>query len=210
LREPPKIVEFEVTLACNLRCIHCYCMAGKKSADELTTNEIMKVMKDLKDLDVWAFDIVGGEPFMRPDIFDLLSYAKDIDLRVMVNTNGTLINEDIVQKLKEVNPDVLIGVSLDGPDPDVNDFVRGKGSFEKAVRGIKLFVEYGFDPVILNVINKRNWKRFEDMISLAKELGVRKIYVDRFIPVGRGVHSKEYLDMDDREWIEAIRHVYFF
>lgn len=207
MRQPPKIVEFEITTACNLRCIHCYCMAGKRDPNELTTYEVKKLMSDLKKLGIRAFDIVGGEPFIRQDIFEVLSYGREIGLQIMVNTNGTLVDEEVVEKLKESNPDVMIGVSLDGSAPELNDFVRGKGSFEKATRGIKLFVEGGFDPVILHVINKMNWKHFESMIDLAKSLGVKKLYVDRFIPVGRGVQNKKYLDMDDKEWVEAIEHV---
>lgn len=207
MRNPPRVVEFEITLACNLRCIHCYCEAGQKSPFELSTTEIKNLMDDLKSLGIWALDIVGGEPLLRSDIYELLEYAKKIDLRVMINTNGTLINEDIAKRLRNVYPDLMIGISLDGPDPETNDFVRGKGSFEKAVRGIKILIENGFDPVILNVINKRNWKKFEDMINLAKSLKVDKIYVDRFIPVGRGAVNKDKLDMNDSEWIEAIRHV---
>ena len=207
MRNPPKVVEFEITLACNLRCIHCYCEAGQRSPFELSVDEIKNLMDDLKRLGVWAFDIVGGEPFLRRDIYEILEYAREIGLRIMVNTNGTIINEDIIDRLKKIYPDLMVGISLDGPDPETNDFVRGNGSFEKALRGIKLFVEGGFDPVILNVINKRNWRKFEDMISLAKKIGVKKIYVDRFIPVGRGVVNREKLDMDDSEWIEAIRHV---
>lgn len=207
MRNPPKIVEFEITLACNLRCIHCYCEAGQRSPLELSTSEIKSLMDDLKALGVWAFDIVGGEPLLRSDIYELLEYAKKIDLRVMINTNGTLISEDIVKKLRDIYPDLMIGISLDGPDPETNDFVRGRGSFEKAVRGIELLTKSGFDPVVLNVINKRNWKKFEDMINLARSIGVKKIYVDRFIPVGRGVVNREKLDMSDLDWIKAIRYV---
>ncbi len=207
MRNPPKIVEFEITLACNLRCIHCYCEAGQKSPFELSADEIKKLMDDLKGMGIWALDIVGGEPLLRNDLYDLLEYAKGIGLRVMINTNGTLMSENTAKRLKDVYPDLMVGVSLDGPDPETNDFVRGRGSFEKAVRGIRVLVENGFDPVILNVINRRNWKRFEDMIGLAKSLGVDKIYVDRFIPVGRGVVNRDKLDMSDSEWIEAIEHV---
>ncbi|MCD6449504.1 MAG: radical SAM protein [Thermotogaceae bacterium] len=182
-------------------------MAGKKSSNELTTEEIKRVMDDLKEMGIWAFDIVGGEPFVKPDIFEVLSYGKEIGLQLMINTNGTLVDRRIIEKLKEANPTVMVGVSLEGATQELNDFVRGKGSFEKAIRGIKLFVEGGFDPVILHVINKMNWRHFEKMIDLAKKLGVKKIYVDRFIPVGRGVQSKKYLDMDDREWVAAIEHV---
>ncbi len=182
-------------------------MAGKRDPNELATDEIKKVMDDLKNMGIWAFDIVGGEPFIRPDIFEILSYGRKIGLQMMVNTNGTLVDERTMGKLQESNPTVMVGVSLDGPTPELNDFVRGKGSFEKATRGIKLFVEGGFDPVILHVVNKMNWKHFEKMIELAKKLDVKKLYVDRFIPVGRGVQSKKYLDMDDKEWIVAIEHV---
>ncbi len=182
-------------------------MAGKKHSKELSTDEIKRVMNDLKEMGVWAFDIVGGEPLLRPDLFEIFEYAKKIDLRVMMNTNGTLVTERTVEKIIKSNPDVMLGVSLDGPDPETNDFVRGKGSFEKATKALKLFADANLDPVILNVINKRNWRKFEDMIKLAKDLGVKKIYVDRFIPVGRGLQSKHLLDMSDEEWAKAIKHV---
>ena len=207
MRRPPRIVELEVTLACNLRCIHCYCMAGRRHERELKTEEIRSLMADLKDMGVWALDLVGGEPFTRPDIFDLLRHAKEIGLRVMINTNGTLVTEDVALRLKESNPDTIVGVSLDGPDPETNDLVRGEGNFERAIRGLRIFVDHGFDPVILHVVNAVNWRRFEEMIDLAKNLGVRKIYVDRFIPVGRGKDSAPVLDMDTAGWMEAISHV---
>ncbi len=207
MREPPRIVEFEITLACNLRCIHCYCMAGEKHPNELTTDEIRALMTDLKELGVWALDVVGGEPLTRRDLFELLEFAREIDLRVMINTNGTLVTEKTIDSLLKSNPNTIVGVSLDGSDPETNDLVRGKGNFERTLKGIRLFVEAGFDPVILHVINAKNWRKFQNMIELAKDLGVRKIYVDRFVPVGRGKESAGILDMDTPTWVKAIEHV---
>ncbi len=207
MRNPPRIVELEITLACNLRCLHCYCMAGRKSPDELTTEEIKSLMEDLKELGIWALDIVGGEPLVRPDLFDLMSFAREIGLRMMINTNGTLLTKKIVDRILESNPNVMMGVSLDGPDPETNDLVRGKGNFERAVRGIELLVEAGLDPVILHVVNAKNWTKFEEMIELARRLGVNKIYVDRFIPVGRGKESAGILDMSVKDWVRAISHI---
>ena len=207
MRKPPFIVEYEITTRCNFRCIHCYCNAGSKHPNELSFDEIKNLILQVKEAKVWILDIVGGEPLVHPKIFDVLSFAKEVNQKVMINTNGSLATKETVKKIKKVNPNVLIGVSLDGPDPETNDIIRGKGNFEKAINGVKNFVKEGFRVTILNVINKINWKKFEDLVKLSLDLNVSSIYVDRFVPVGRGRLNAHILDMSDDEWIEAIKHV---
>lgn len=207
MRKPPFIVEYEITTQCNFRCIHCYCEAGEKSKRELTFEEIKKVILDMKTLGVGALDLVGGEPLLHPNLLDVLAFAKEVGQRVMINTNGSLATPEMVRKIKRTNPDVLVGVSIEGPDPETNDYVRGKGNFQRAIEGIRNFVREGFEVTILNVMNKRNWMKIEETIKLAKSLGVSALYIDRFIPVGRGmVHSLE-LDMTPLEWSRALRHI---
>lgn len=207
MRKPPFIVEYELTTRCNFRCKHCYCEAGEPHPNELSFEEIKELMIDLRELGVWALDLVGGEPLLHPHLLDILAFGREIGQRLMINTNGSLATGEMVRKIKRANPDVLIGVSLEGPDPETNDYVRGNGNFERAIEGIKNFISEGFQVTILNVINRMNWRKFEDMVKLSLKLGVRALYVDRFIPVGRGkIHAKE-LDMNPDEWKEAIRYV---
>ncbi len=201
------IVEVEITLQCNFRCIHCYCNAGGRNKEELSFEEIKNLIIQAKEIGIENLDLVGGEPFMHPKILDIISFAQNIGQKVLINTNGSLITEDLAKYLKKIAPNLIIGVSLEGPDSETNDFVRGKGNFEKAIRGIEILVKNGFSVSILNIINKRNWKKFKEIIILAKNIGVRNIYVDRFIPVGRGKIFEKYLDMEDHEWVSALKYV---
>ncbi|MCD6546382.1 MAG: radical SAM protein [Thermotogae bacterium] len=207
MRASPRIVEYELTTLCNFRCIHCYSRAGNKTANELNFNEIKSLMIELREMNVGIFDLIGGEPLLHPRILDILSFGKELGQTLMVNTNGSLATEDMVRKVKKTNPDVLIGVSLDGPDPETNDFIRGRGNFKRAIMGIKNFVKYGFNVTILHVINKKNWWKLEDMIKLAKSLGVNGMYLDRFVPVGRGKLHIADLDIEDGKWSEVVKQI---
>jgi radical SAM protein with 4Fe4S-binding SPASM domain len=204
---PLDIVEFEITTECNFRCIHCYCNAGEKDDDELNFDEIKNLVIQAKELGIYELDLVGGEPLIHPKILDIIAFAKGIGQKILINTNGSLITDDFAKSLKKVYPELIIGVSLDGSDPETNDFIRGKGNFEKAIKGIEILIKNNFSVSILHIINKINWLKFENIIKLAKEFGIRNIYVDRFIPVGRGEIFANYLDMRDEEWAEAILYV---
>ncbi|MDN5324971.1 MAG: hypothetical protein PWP02_681 [Thermosipho sp. (in: thermotogales)] len=201
----PKVVEFELTTACNYSCIHCYCNAGKTSKNELSTEEVKKVIKDLYESGVEIIDLVGGEPLIRTDIFEIISFAKSIGAKLMINTNASLASKDVVKKLKEINDNLLVGVSLDGNKKEIHELVRGAGTFEKTMRGLKNFLEFGFDVTILHVINKHNYKYFEEMVLFAKELGV-SLYVDRFVPVGRGELFKDML-LPTKEMIKFVNGI---
>ncbi|ODN30546.1 radical SAM protein [Fervidobacterium thailandense] len=202
MRQRPKNIEYEITTACNYTCAHCYCNAGKKSRVELSTEEIKSVIDQLVEAEAEILDIVGGEPMLRPDLLDILAYGKAKGLQMMMNTNASLATKEYVSKIKEVIPELLIGVSLDGPVAEIHEAVRGKGTFERTYRGIMNFLEAGFDVTLLFVVNKINYSYIEDMLSLAKELGTG-LYVDRFIPVGRGWLNREKL-LPSREMVEFV------
>lgn len=187
----PHNIEFEITTACNYSCLHCYCNAGKKSRVELSTQEIFYVIDQLVEAQAEILDIVGGEPLLRSDLLEIFAYGKSKGLKMLMNTNASLATKEKVKAIREVVPDLLVGVSLDGPQ-QVHEQIRGKGTFEKTFNGLKNFLDAGFDVTILFVVNKLNYTYVDDMISLAKDLGAN-LYVDRFIPVGRGVANKDLL-----------------
>lgn len=202
-RPRPKNIEFEITTACNYNCLHCYCNAGKKSRYELSTEEIKLVIDQLVEADAELLDIVGGEPLLRQDIYEVLSYGYSKGLKMLMNTNASLATPEVCEKLKRACPELSIGVSLDGPIPEIHEKIRGKGTFEKTLAGLKNFILAGFDVTILFVVNRLNYKYVEDMITLAQDLGTA-LYVDRFVPVGRGLLNKDLL-MPERTHVEFVR-----
>jgi len=202
----PEIVEFEITLSCPLRCLHCYCRAGE-SDEQPSTAEVRSVLKQLKKAGTHYVDLVGGEPLIREDITEIVAYAREIDQSIMVNTNGVLLTQDFAKELKRANPHALFGVSIDGATPKTCDFVRGKGTFEKAVNAVQIFKAEGFKVVSLFVVNALNWTEFEEYVRLMITLGVDGIYVDRFVPVGRGADNAKILDMEPENWLKALKHV---
>lgn len=206
-RRAPFIVEIEITLRCPLRCIHCYSRGGEDQR-EYSTEQVKSILRQLHASGVEIVDIVGGEPFIRKDIFDILEYARKLGQKVMVNTNGVLLDESKVRKLKEVYPDLVLGVSIDGASAKTCDYVRGTGTFQKALNAVELLVRAGFKVVPLFVVNRMNWREFGEYVRMMKDKGVHGIYVDRFVPVGRGRENASVLDMDVEEWFEALKYIH--
>ncbi len=129
------VVVWNVTRACNLKCIHCYAGAVEKAGEkELNHQEALGLLDNLSDFGVPVVLFSGGEPLMRPDITELASYAVKRGMRAVISTNGTLITRDKAFEFKDVGLS-YVGVSLDGME-DVHDKFRGKrGGFPKKIGG---------------------------------------------------------------------------
>ena len=97
----PATVTFELTNACNLRCKHCFSFAGERLEDELSIDEIKKVLGDLQNLGTMESDVGGGEPLLRPDLLQVLNAAQSLDFEMVILTNGTLLDEATAKKLAE-------------------------------------------------------------------------------------------------------------
>jgi sulfatase maturation enzyme AslB (radical SAM superfamily) len=133
-KKPEKLFSlwFNITYKCNLRCRHCHSSFGSPLENELTTEEIIAVIKESSQFEGCKLVISGGEPFCRDDIFQILEAASDsFKGRVLVITNGTLIDDEKAKALADIN--VVVQVSLEGPDEESNDAIRGKGVFKKAL-----------------------------------------------------------------------------
>lgn len=203
----PWLIECEITGACNLRCAHCYARGGEEPKKRIPAEKLKQVMKDLHGLGLHFFDLVGGEPLLHPEIYEILSYAYSIGQGVILNTNATLVDGETAKRLRDANPRIKIGVSLDGPNESINDRVRGRGSFKKALHGVECLLAEGLSVTFQCVLNKLNWKWFEQYIQLAKQVGVGSIYVDRLIPIGRASQNRHDLDMSVSEWAKALVEV---
>jgi len=117
---------WEVTTACNLGCIHCHAVSGNPGSNELSTEEGKKLIDQIAQMGNFRTLIyTGGEPLVRPDIFELLHYSKRAGLANIIATNGTLIDEEMAWKLKECGV-VCNAISIDATDPNIHNFVRNK------------------------------------------------------------------------------------
>jgi MoaA/NifB/PqqE/SkfB family radical SAM enzyme len=169
----PFLVVWDVTYACNLRCRHCYANAGRQWPDELSTEEAKRVIDTFDKAGVVAIAWSGGEPMMRPDIYELSRYAYEKGIYVAMATNGTLINENTAQKLWDSGVRFL-QVSLDGANPRTHDEFRGvDGAWERATNAIKIASKMGFFINVAMTATKDNWREIPSVIDLSEKLGAR-------------------------------------
>ncbi len=202
----PFQVVWDITYACNLRCKHCYATAGKPLPDELTTEEAMDAIDKLDKFGVTIIAFSGGEPLVRKDFFDIARYAAEKGIYVAVATNGTLINEEIAKKLKEVGVG-YVQISLDGIK-ETHDSFRGiKGAFDRTVQGIKNCVKEGLFVNVSMTVTKYNYKDVPAVVELCENLGVNWFMHYNFIPVGRGKNIVES-DITPEEREELLKFLY--
>jgi radical SAM protein with 4Fe4S-binding SPASM domain len=189
----PFLVVWDFTHKCNLSCKHCYSNAGAASQPELSTEEALEVVDQLADFGVTALAFSGGEPLIRKDFFEVASHAAKRGLYVSVATNGTLLTEENVKKLKQAKIN-YVEVSIDGATAQTHDTFRGvPGAFDKAVAGLKNCVEADLCACIATTATKSNIDEMPEILDLAEEIGVARFTYFNFIPTGRG---KEHYDQD--------------
>ncbi len=149
---------FELTLRCNMRCIHCGSSAGDQRTKELSTEEWMQVVNELADMGCKFVTLLGGEPFLRRDWFDISKEIISRGMKLTIISNGLLINEDTISKLKELGPHT-IAISLDGGSADTHDYIRQvKGSFEKAKKTISMLRDANINTTAITTLSKINFK----------------------------------------------------
>ncbi|MDX1813199.1 MAG: radical SAM protein [Candidatus Bathyarchaeia archaeon] len=189
----PFLVVWDFTHKCNLSCKHCYSNSGATHKTELTTEEALGVVDQLADFGVTALAFSGGEPLSRKDFFKVASHASKRGLYVSVATNGTLLTEENVKKLKQAKIN-YVEVSIDGATAQTHDSFRGvSGAFDKAVAGLKTCVEADLCACIATTATKSNLAEMPGILDLAEEVGAARFTYFNFIPTGRG---KEHYDQD--------------
>jgi len=192
---------WEMTTACNLRCIHCHASGGKASPEELSTEEAKRLLDQLaqvREFRMMAF--TGGEPLVRPDLFELLAYSRALGFANTMATNATLIDEEVARRLRGCGV-VIAAVSLDGFDADTHDFVRGvPGSFEKALAGMRALRRAGILLQVNITAMEYNVEQMSRLMDLVDELSTGIVLMYQLVPVGRGRDVQEAsLDLEANE-----------
>lgn len=161
----PRSVDIDITNRCNLRCRHCYYYSSDaETAEELGTEEWLRFFRELNDCSVLKVVLAGGEPFIREDFRELVEGIVANRMRFGILSNGTLVTDEIAAFLASTRRCDYVQVSLDGSSPEVHDRLRGRGSFQQAVRGIGLLRKHGINVVIRVTVTQWN---IDDLPSIA-------------------------------------------
>lgn len=186
VRPSGPVVIWNLIRRCNLTCKHCYSTSADTNfKGELSTAEALGVMDDLRGFGVPVLILSGGEPLMRPDIFELAHRAKELGFYVALSTNGTLIDEAMLPRIRDVQFDYL-GISIDGLEETHDRFRRRPGAFRESMRGIRLCREAGIRVGMRFTLTKDNAQDLPGLLQLMEREDVSKFYLSHLNYAGRG------------------------
>lgn len=207
---PLRLLFWETTAACNLACVHCRRLdvSHQLSHDDLSTEQARAMIRSLPQMGRPIVVFSGGEPLMRPDLFELAACAADADLPIALATNGTIMDEPIAGRIVDVGFR-RVSMSFDGPDAAIHDRFRGiDGAFEATRRGFETLRRRGMSMQINTSIARHNYASLDRMYALALDLGADALHVFMLVPVGCGMTLSESIMLDDAEYEQALHWVY--
>ena len=211
-----KSIHWDITKNCNLRCNHCY-NAEKyfNEQSEVYIENDMNLEQCIRTVECFSgagfehIHFLGGEPLASPYIFDVIKYAKKLDMIITINSNACLLTANTQQKLIDLGVDQF-AASLDGCTASVNDSIRGNGTFEKVISNMKQFNELkkrnhsSLETALVFTLTKKNLEELILLHSLAEELGVDLIVLTTFIESGQGKKNLEEFQIDFNAICNAI------
>ncbi len=194
-------MDIDLTNRCNLRCTFCYHFesAGDVRRD-LSTDEWLAFFKELNDLHVMSVTLAGGEPFFRPDFKQLIGGIVKNRMRFDILSNGTLITNELGAFLRDTGRCDFVQVSIDGSNPDVHDFIRGTGSFDRAVRGIRILQDHQIPVTVRVTLHKKNIDDIENIAALLLEdLGISSFSTNAASYMGLCALNSDSISLDTRD-----------
>jgi heme b synthase len=204
-----RIVFWELTARCNLKCIHCRAEATPISAEgELSTPEAFEFIEALSSFANPLLILTGGEPLYRQDIYDIAAYAVKKGLLVALATNGTLVDSSVAEKIK-ASGIRRVSISLDGARAVTHDSFRGvKGSFNQAIAGFRNLKEHGVSVQFNTTVAQHNRSEIEQLLDMARELKVDALHLFMLVPVGCGVKIVEDQMLSPGEYEKTLKWLY--
>jgi heme d1 biosynthesis radical SAM protein NirJ len=191
-RNPPgPVVIWNLIRRCNLTCKHCYSISADTNfPGELSTEQVYAVMDDLKGFRVPVLILSGGEPLLRPDIYDIAKRAKTMGFYVGLSSNGTLIDENNIDKIAECDFN-YVGVSLDGLGATHDRFRRLDGAFEASLKGIRLCRDLGLKIGVRFTMTQDNAHDLPGLLKLVEDEGIDRFYFSHLNYAGRGNKNRK-------------------
>lgn len=188
----PNQIIWDITRRCNLRCTHCYNSdVNPGHEQELSTEEIKLILREIRGAGVEHVAYSGGEPFMREDFTDIAQYSAGLGFSsISVATNGSFIDRETASRLKQ--PNLFIQVSVDGDCPEVHDGIRGvPGSHQSALKALQVLMDQGVNAKTCTTVTNANYDRVRHIIQLMKDMGVKGYRFQGMVPCGRGKGNAE-------------------
>jgi len=184
MRKP--VVVWTMSRRCNLRCVHCYSDSENRDyPGELTVEEAKRMLDDLAQFQIPALLLSGGEPLAHPHLFELAAYAKQVDLRLTLSTNGTLIDRETAEQIQHVGFS-YVGISFDGLGK-INDQFRGKrGAFEAALNGVRHLKAVRQKVGLRFTLTRRNFEALPQIFELVEQEGIDRVCFYHLVYSGRG------------------------
>ncbi len=206
--DAPICLTWELTYACNLACEHCLSSSGRRDPRELSTEECTAFIDDLERMQVFYVNIGGGEPTVRSDFWELLDYAVAHHVGVKFSTNGIRLTPERARQLAATDY-VDVQISIDGATAEVNDAVRGPGSFDTAMRAMQNLADAGFENFKISVVMTRhNVDQLDEFKAIADRFGAQ-LRITRLRPSGRGadvwneLHPTTAQQLQIYDWLVA-------
>ena len=189
--ERKPVVVWNVGRRCNLHCVHCYSDSSNRAfAGELTTGEGRALLDDLAAFEVPALLLSGGEPLLRPDVFELIEHGRSLGLRITLSTNGTLITPQVAERIHALGVS-YVGISLDGIGA-TNDRFRGhRGAFDKAMAGFRSCRAVGQRAGLRMTLTRRNCQDLDAIFDFIEVEGIERACFYHLVYSGRGSSSDE-------------------
>ncbi|MDI6809307.1 MAG: radical SAM protein [Candidatus Eisenbacteria bacterium] len=209
LKPDLRVVFWELTYGCNLKCIHCRAEAGpQRSPDELSTEEALELIHRIKEFANPIVVLTGGEPLVRPDIFEIAQAASRTSLRVALATNGTLIDDSVASRIVDSGIQ-RVSISLDGASSVTHDTFRGvPGSYDAAIRGFKALKKLGMELQINVTVAKHNLAELPQIMRNAEKMGAHAFHMFLLVPVGCGIQIAQNEEITPRQYEEVLRWFY--
>ena len=190
----PVNITWEITHKCNLKCVHCLSSSSVESPGELDFEECRAIVDQLAALKVFEINFGGGEPLLKDYFLPLLRYIHTKGIVTCISTNGTVLTDEAIELFTD-NPLVNVQVSLDGATPEVNDRIRGEGTYHRIIKGIERLAGRNFPLSINTVVTSLNFMQLSQLKEIALSHGA-SLRVSRFRPSGRARESWEMLKLN--------------
>ena len=209
IKDSPRNFDLSLTGKCNLKCSYCYYANEMVGRNDISTEEWLKFFLELKSLGTHSVTLSGGEVFVHHDLFKLIDAIIAARLRFCILSNGTLITEKIITDLSKPSRRQrldYIQISIDGASAEIHDKSRGKGSFNRAIKSLRMLKQMGFPVASRMTINRHNANDIENVAALLlDEIGLPSFGTNDAMPMGAGCNNQKSIVLSPQQQLQSMR-----